>query len=243
MKVPSLSTPPLEPPYDQALVEALEYIFETRDDVITINLAGSVASGEADARSDIDLYIIIEGEKRHRDQRLFGGVPVEMFFNPEERARRALEQDQLEGRAPGVALMAFGHIIYDPEGVFAKLRLEALEVMERGPAVPEETITFRRYTAVDQLDDAIDVADRDPVTARMLATEAVSQAIAVWFVERGGWTPRAKDRLAELRRVDPEAADAVEQFIRSGDVSDAESAIGLLLGVSGFFEWESIPEP
>ena len=211
--------------------------------MIAINLAGSVASGEADARSDIDLYIIIEGEKRHRDQRLFGGVPVEMFFNPEERARRALEQDQLEGRAPGVALMAFGHIIYDPEGVFAKLRLEALEVMERGPAVPEETITFRRYTAVDQLDDAIDVADRDPVTARMLATEAVSQAIAVWFVERGGWTPRAKDRLAELRRVDPEAADAVEQFIRSGDVSDAESAIGLLLGVSGFFEWESIPEP
>ena len=243
MKVPSLSTPPLEPPYDQVLVEALEYVFDTRDDVIAINLAGSVASGEADARSDIDLYIIIEGEKRHRDQRLFGGVPVEMFFNPEERARRALEQDQLEGRAPGVALMAFGHIIYDPEGVFAKLRLEALEVMERGPAVPEETITFRRYTAVDQLDDAIDVADRDPVTARMLATEAVSQAIAVWFVERGGWTPRAKDRLAELRRVDPEAADAVEQFIRSGDVSDAESAIGLLLGVSGFFEWESIPEP
>jgi hypothetical protein len=42
--------------------------------------------------------------------------------------------------------------------------------------------------------------------------------------------------------VDPEAADAVEKFIESGDVHDAESAIGVLLGVSGFFEWESIPE-
>ena len=80
MRVPSLSTPPLEPPYGQALVEALEYIFEIHEDVVAINLAGSVAMGEADARSDIDLYVIIGGDKRHRDQRLFGGVPVEMFF-------------------------------------------------------------------------------------------------------------------------------------------------------------------
>jgi hypothetical protein len=65
----------------------------------------------------------------------------------------------------------------------------------------------------------------------------------VWFIERGGWTPRSKDRLSALRDVDPEAADAVEKFIESGDVHDAESAIGVLLGVSGFFEWESIPEP
>jgi hypothetical protein len=115
--------------------------------------------------------------------------------------------------------------------------------MEKGPAVPEETITFQRYTAVDQMDNALDVADRDPATAQLLATEAVSQAIAVWFIERGGWTPRAKDRLRALRDVDPEAADAVEKFIGSGDVNDAESAIGVLLGVSGFFEWESIPEP
>ena len=243
MRVPSLSTPPLEPPYGQALVEALEYIFEIHEDVLAINLAGSVAMGEADARSDIDLYVIIGGDKRHRDQRLFGGVPVEMYFNPERRARLALEQEQREGNAPGVKMMAFGHIIYDPDGVFARLRSEALDVMEKGPAVPDETITFKRYTAVDQMDDALDVVQRDPATARLLATEAVSQAIAVWFIERGGWTPRAKDRLSALREVDPEAADAVEKFIESGDVNDAESAIGVLLGVSGFFEWESIPEP
>lgn len=241
--IPDLSIPPLEPPYDQALVEALEYIFEAHDDVVAINLAGSVASGEAYARSDIDLYIIIGGDKRHRDQRLFGGVPAELFFNPEARARRALEQDQLEGRAPAVKMMAFGHIIYDPDGVFARLRTDALDVMEKGPAVPEESITFQRYTAVDQMDNALDVAHRDPATAQLLATEAVSQAIAVWFIERGGWMPGAKDRLRALRDVDPEAADAVEQFIGSGDVNDAESAIGVLLGVSGFFEWESIPEP
>jgi hypothetical protein len=241
--IPDLSIPPLEPPYDQALVEALEYIFEAHDDVVAINLAGSVASGEADARSDIDLFVIIGGDKRHRDQRLFGGVPIEMFFNPEARARQNLEKDQLKGQAPGVKMMAFGHIIYDPDGVFARLRAEALDVMEKGPAVPEETITFQRYAAVDQLDNALDVVDRDPATARLLATEALSQAIAVWFIERGGWTPRAKDRLRALRDVDPEAAEAVETFIESGDVNDAESAIGVLLGVSGFFEWESIPEP
>lgn len=243
MKVPALSTPPLKPPYGQALVEALEYIFETNEDVIAINLAGSVASGDQEARSDLDLFVIIGGEMRHRDQRLFGGVPVEMFFNPEERARLAFEQARLEGQAPTVKMMAFGHIIYDPVGVFERLRAEALEVMERGPAVPEETITIRRYVAVDQMDNALDVVQRDPSTARLLATEAVSQAIAVWFIERGGWTPRDKDRLSALRDVDPEAADAVEQFIESGDVNDAESAIGVLLGVSGFFEWESIPEP
>lgn len=243
MTFPELSIPPLDPPYDQALVEALEYIFEIHDDVVAINLSGSVAAGEPDARSDIDLYVIIEGDMRHRDQRLFGGVPAEMFFNPEDRARRALEEDQREGKAAAVKLIAFGHIIYDPEGIFAELRRDALDVLEQGPTVPEDAITFQRYTAVDQLDNALDVAQRDPATARLLATEAVSQAVAVWFIERGGWMPRAKDRLSALRDVDPEAADAVERFIESGDVNDAESAIGVLLGVSGFFEWESIPEP
>ena len=211
--------------------------------MVAINLAGSVSQGEADARSDLDLYVIIGGDLRHRDQRLFSGVPVEMFFNPEARARRVFEEDRREGRAPGVALMAFGHIVYDPDDVFARLRADALDVMEAGPAVPDDQVTMKRYGAVDHLDNALDVAERDPAMARILATEAVSQAIAVWFIERGGWTPRAKDRLDALRRVDPEAADAVERFINSGEITDAESAVGVLLGVSGFFEWESIPEP
>ena len=240
---PGLAMPSLEPPYDQALVEAIEYVFEIHDDVQAINLAGSVPRGEADLRSDLDLYVIIGGDLRHRDQRIFSGVPVEMFFNPEERARRAFDEDRKEGRAPGVALMAFGDIIYDPDDVFARLRTDALDVMELGPAVTDEQVTIKRYGAVDHLDNALDVAERDPAMAQILATEAVSQAIAVWFIERGGWTPRAKDRLEALRSVDPEAADAVVKFIGSGDVTDAESAIGVLLGVSGFFEWESIPEP
>ncbi len=240
---PDLAMPSLEPPFDQALVEAIEYVFEIHGDVVAINLAGSVARGETDARSNIDLYVIVGGDLRHRDQRIFSGVPVEMFFNPEERARRAFDDDRKEGRAPGVALMAFGHIIYDPDGVFERLRADALDVMEHGPAVTDQQVTRQRYGAVNQLDNALDVVERDPAMAQILATEAVSQAIAVWFIERGGWTPRAKDRLEALRRVDPEAADAVVQFILSGDITDAESAVGVLLGVSGFFEWESIPEP
>ncbi len=240
---PDLAMPSLEPPFDQALVEAIEYVFEIHGDVVAINLAGSVARGETDARSNIDLYVIVGGDLRHRDQRIFSGVPVEMFFNPEERARRAFDDDRKEGRAPGVALMAFGHIIYDPDGVFERLRADALDVMEHGPAVNDQQVTRQRYGAVNQLDNALDVVERDPAMAQILATEAVSQAIAVWFIERGGWTPRAKDRLEALRRVDPEAADAVVQFNLSGDITDAESAVGVLLGVSGFFEWESIPEP
>ncbi|GMQ86286.1 MAG: hypothetical protein BMS9Abin07_1859 [Acidimicrobiia bacterium] len=243
MSLPELSIPELEPPFDGALAAALDYVFEIHDDVVSINLAGSVIRGEPDARSDLDLYVIIGGELRHRVQRIFAGVPTEMFFNNEQRARGYFEQDKLQGRAPAVALMAFGHIIYDPDGVFARLRADALDVMERGPTVPEETLTVRRYGAVDRMDNALDVVDRDPTMARILATEAVSQAIAVWFVERGGWIPRGKDRLQALRTIDPEAAIAVERFIDSGSVSEAEEAIAVLLGVGGFFEWDSLPEP
>ena len=243
MSLPELSIPELEPPFDRALADALDYVFEIHDDVVSINLAGSVFRGKADPRRDLDVYVIIGGELRHRDHRFFAGVPVEMFFNNEERSRGYFAQDQREGRARAVRLMAFGHVIYDPDGVFARLRADALDVMERGPAVPEETLTFRRYGAVDQMDSALDVADRDPAMARILATEAVSQAIAVWFVERGGWIPRGKDRLQALRTVDPEAAIAVERFIDSGSVAEAEEAIAMLLGVGGFFEWDSLPEP
>ncbi len=242
MSLPEMSIPQLEPPFDRALADALDYVFEIHDDVVSINLAGSVFRGETDPRSGLDLYVIIGGELRHRDQRIFAGVSTEMFFNNEKRARGYFERDQREGGPSALALMAFGHIIYDPDGVFARLQADALDVMERGPTVPEETLTVRRYGAVDQMDNALDVADRDPAMARILATEAVSQAIAVWFVERGGWIPRGKDRLQELRTVDPEAAIAVERFVESGSVAEAEEAIAVLLGVGGFFEWDSIPE-
>ncbi|MFB3050119.1 MAG: hypothetical protein ACE1Z9_08215, partial [Acidimicrobiia bacterium] len=167
MSRPKLSIPHLESPFDRALADALDYVFDIHDDVVSINLAGNVFRGKADPRSNLDLYVIIGGELRHRDQRFFAGVPVEMFFNNEERSRGYFAQDQREGRARAVRLMAFGHVIYDPDRVFARLRTDALDVMERGPAVPEETVTFRRYGAVDQMDSALDVADRDPAMARI----------------------------------------------------------------------------
>lgn len=41
--------------------------------------------GDGDRRSDLDLYVITGGERRQRVQRIYEGVPCEMFFNPESR--------------------------------------------------------------------------------------------------------------------------------------------------------------
>ncbi len=142
MSRPELSIPQLEPPFDRALADALDYVFEIHDDVVSINLAGNVFRGKAGARSNLDLYVIIGGELRHRDHRFFAGVPVEMFFNNEERSRGYFAQDQREGRARAVRLMAFGHVIYDPDGVFARLRTDALDVTHKALVLPDDLKRF-----------------------------------------------------------------------------------------------------
>ena len=238
-----IDLPRLGAPFDAALREALHYLDGLPEPIIGVWLAGSVSRGEGDANSDLDLYVLVDAAYRRRIQRFFNGVPTEMFLNSPARARQYFEEDRALGRRPGLDMMAHGLILLDTRGECAAIQAEALHSITLGPNVDLLTIETRRYLVADRLDNAADVFERDPTTARLLASAAVHDAMVLAFIRSGEWAPHDKDLLPVLRERHAVIAAMIDQFTRSGDLDAARDAVEHLLGVSGFYEWETPCEP
>ena len=235
--------PQLDAPFDRALDVALAYLDGLPETVIGVWLAGSVARGEADANSDLDLYVLVDGAHRRRLQRFFSGVPTEIFLNPPDRARRYFDEDRAAGRRPSLDMMAEGVILFDPQGECAAIQREARLVIETGPEADPVASQTRRYLVTDALDNAADVAERDSATARVLGGSALREAMVLSFLLDGRWAPRDKDLLPTLRAERHPAVTAIDEFGRTGAIAAAKAATHALIGVDGFHEWETPPEP
>ncbi len=234
--------PELGAPFDEALASALEYLDGLPETVIGVWLAGSLSRGEGDANSDLDLYVLVDASHRRRLSRRFNDVPTEIFLNPPHRARQYFDEDRALGRRPSLDMMAYGLILFDPGGACATIADEARAAIDLGPNPDPVVLETRRYLATDKLDNAGDVAHRDPVTARLLASAAIHEALLLAFLHRGRWAPRDKDLLPELRSFEPRAASLIGRFHDTGDLDTAAAAVEALIGRRTFYEWETPPE-
>jgi len=234
--------PGLREPYLEALRLAVDFIFARTDKPRAVTLSGSVALGYGDPNSDLDVWVVVAGDHRQRVQRRFNGVPCEMFFNPERRILSYFMEEAMDGRCPSVGLALDGHVLYDPEGVAERLRGEAGLVRANGPQVPPETIELRKYLAVDTLDNAKDVQDRDPLMASILSAAAVHESLRLAYLLNGQWAPRDKDLQLKIGSVCPQAVAALRTYQENPTPDTADSVLQSILGVSTFFEWESGPE-
>src|SRR5512138_765766 len=75
------SWPPLASPYDEALREAIGAVLAEVEPT-GIVATGTIVRGVAHASSDLDVFVIHEAAYRRRIQRVFRGVPTEIFINP-----------------------------------------------------------------------------------------------------------------------------------------------------------------
>ena len=232
----------LSEPYVTALRMALDFIESRPNRAVAVTVSGSVVQGRGDPFSDLDLWIVVEGVHRQRVQRRFNGVPCEMFFNPEARIPTYFEDESKEGRAPSIGMTLDGHVLYDPDGAARRLQELAAQVRKVGPRVPHEAIVQRRYLAVDTLDNARDVYDRDPLMASLLIADAVKSALELSYVLAGMWTPRDKDLSLRLGEACPQAVEPLRSYQRQPTPETADVVLDAILDASTFFEWESAPD-
>jgi len=236
--------PELPPRYDTALREAVTFIAERFPQTVAIVAAGTILRGEPSASSDLDLYVVHEAAYQQRLQRFFGGVPAEIFVNPEPQVYTYLEREQQEGRPITAHMLSTGFAVLDTSGVLPGLTERARELLGAGPPVPEDT-TGPRYLLGSLYEDATDVVDHDPDTARLFATRVVWESLAPAFSFRGRFIPRPKELLSSLRELDPGLHALVIGFLNEPDARRAVEIAGevteRVAGVRGFFEWESTP--
>src|SRR5262249_19229805 len=151
--------------------------------------------------------------------------------------RRYFEREHADARPCTAHMFATGEVI-GSHPVIDELVREARAWLARPIESTEAALVRRRYGAVDLLDDARDVVDRDPAGAALLLAEAVRDIVAYAFWRRGVFQPRRKDALSELAKIDAAAAALVGTWSTSTGHAALETALALarhVLGVDTFF--------
>ncbi len=238
-------TPILPEPYATALDDAVAYIHE-RYRPLGIIVSGTIIRGTPHASSDFDLMVIHDQTWRQRTQRFFNGVPAEMFVNPGFQMRRVIAAEPSNGRPVMSHLIGTGEIVHDTDGVMVSLQVLARKVLDAGPAVPDEDLLQMRYRIATAFEDALDIRDIDPERAHLVVTEALTDAVKLHFLQQGRWLPRYKELLSDLDELDPDFGGVVRTALGCPDLDErlelAGPIIQRIVGATGFFEWESVPQ-
>ena len=233
------------PPFDQAVVELVAHVratFAPRGIVI----AGSIVRGEAGPTSDLDVFVVHDEPWRQRDQRRFAGVPAELFINPPSQIRKYFASEHERGRPSTADMFATGEPIAPVDPIVDELVREARDWLARPVAVTPAHLESLRYGAVDQLDNARDVIDRDPAAAQLMLGDTVRLIIEYMFWRARRFQPRRKAEITALAEFDPPAAALVRRWAAASPrdgLAIVEALAREVLGVDTFFAWSSEREP
>jgi hypothetical protein len=247
--------PDLPDKYDRALREAVEYILG-RFEVVGIFAAGTIIEGKPDASSDLDLYVVHRQPFRQRIQKFFNGVPAEIFVNPPAVIERYFEEEGAYMRPVTAHMLATGFVVIELDPVVSELRARAEALLAQRPASSERITGGRyqprrldaaRYVPATLYEDAVDVAERDAATADMLVYWAVREMLNYCFVREGRQRPRHKELIEAVAQIDEETGALAWEFYAARRPAARLEIAGRIadrtIGVRGFFEWETDPEP
>ncbi len=234
--------PALAPPFDAALREAVAFVFE-RFETWGIIAAGTIVRGNPHPGSDLDMVVIHARPRRQRIQKRFQGVPAEIFVNPPHTLRDYFEQEFTRARPCTAHMLNTGFVVFNGHAVVAQLLREARAALNRSPQLAAVDLTRLRYAVADQFENAFDMLEPDPDTARMLLTGAVQAALRYLFRRAGRYLPRDKDLLREAAALHPKIGLLTRAFLQTRELprqaTIARQIADLSIGARGFFEWES----
>jgi uncharacterized protein (TIGR02246 family) len=238
--------PPLAPPYGDALREAVEFVMNTVD-AVGIVATGTIVRGSPHASSDLDVCVIHGAPFRQRIQRLFHGVPTEIFINPPAMIRRYFVQEHRDARPITAHMFATGVVVFETDVVVDALRREAAEWLAKRSSISEDHLIRARYEAATLLEDGVDVGADDPETGTMLLTRAVIAMLELDCWVNDGRIPRSKGLLGTIAHRNTDLGRWADTFFSATSYADretaAESIADLTIGARGFFAWDSGPDP
>lgn len=238
--------PSLREPYATALRAAVTHSFE-RFSPIGVLVTGTIVRGNPGPSSDLDFWVFQNEPYRQRIQKFFHGVPTEIFVNPPERVERCFVEDRARARPVTAHMLATGYVIFQISDVVARLQQRARDELDRPPAPSAATLRQMRYGIATGLEDASDIAAIDPEMCASLLDHVVDDVVQYAYRRAGRWLPRSKELLSRLAEVDPDLSALSRRFYQATALGERLSITTEIVrratGETGFFEWESDPEP
>jgi hypothetical protein len=229
----------MQPRHQQALRQALEWL-PTVAQPLGIVASGSIVRGNPHPASDLDIVILHGGAWRRRVQHWFNDTPAELFFNSEAWLRSVIDSEAAQGRPVMAHMLATGMLLHDTGDRMAAIINHARAVLERGPCLNADALLRDRYAAANLVEDALDFAAAPEPDALLARAAAVEALVRHAYLSTNLFLPRTKERLALLP--DRGLAELLATALAAppATANDAlRHASEQVLGVAGFFEWDS----
>ena len=234
--------PELNEPFATAMRQAVEHILD-HFEPLAIIAAGSIIRGEGHANSDLDIFVIFEGDYRKLEHKYFNSVQCQLFYNPPQRIPQYFneERTRLDGGNSTAHMLTSGFVILNRDPRIDDIRQQAHEVLQLPPLHDEGSLQRLRYHAVDLLENVLDLRESDSDMAQMIIGEVVPIMLRYHFLKQKKYIPRHKDILKYIRNADP----ALAQLLHRLYTSDNDARYDILLEIADktietrtFFEYE-----
>lgn len=212
LTVPEPPEQPESPPppgFEEGLEIALRHVRGRRGgDLVGVILVGSGARHAVTPHSDIDLIALVKGEADSHEILRVGDRLADIRYH----GHKAVEEELAYSlRLP--PLLRRARILYDHDGVSAKLIEQANQRFRQGP--PPATINEQirmKAECYHWLGKAQDFADK-PGTAQYLLSQFYEDCILAFFRLRGFWLTAPVDIHRFMFSRDPALADLAGEFL------------------------------
>lgn len=200
---------------------ALRRIRETPG-LLGVLWCGSAARGEANAHSDLDFHVLVEGDERWRANYVVDGLPVEVFHNPARKVRAMFAA----GQGDTITMFAEGRVLL-PHPELDALVAEARALHAAGPA-PRPLTGQERFRLIEEVMDARALADAGDPLHVLVVCRAAELALEGLFGLRGWWRVKPQRWLPTLQERDPAAAHDLRTLLTTPDAGARQSALEAL---------------
>jgi hypothetical protein len=174
--------------------------------VIGFVLAGSVAQGTSDEFSDLDFYVVTNGNQRWRLCWMLENVPVEVFFNP-----FSFLQTRIENDAAALHMLATGIVILDhPE--LRILREKARVILNQSPeACSQNELEFDKFNTMECVFETRSVFNQ--AAYPYFVPQALVFILKAIYRKNQWWEVKPKLLLSDLQTRAPELARLVDTIL------------------------------
>ncbi|MFE2939278.1 nucleotidyltransferase domain-containing protein [Streptomyces sp. NPDC059255] len=223
-----------------AIESARAVVDEHHPDARAALLGGSVVTGRRTATSDLDIVVLLHGAPApYRASVQYADWPVEMFVHTEATWHAYVERELRRRRSPLLWMCADGLLLFDTDGLGARIAAEARRLTASGPA-PEsaEEIDDRRYAITDLLDDLAGSTDQSE--RLFVATELVRRTGELALAVGGSWGGGGKWLARRLETTAPGLSTRLRhglQEVLSGRVEPLVAIVEEVLGQAGGRLW------
>ncbi|MFD8428252.1 nucleotidyltransferase domain-containing protein [Streptomyces coelicoflavus] len=197
-----------------AIEAARAVVEEQHPEARTAFLGGSVATGRHTATSDLDVVVLLHGAPApYRESLQYTDWPVEMFVHTEETWHAYIERELPTRRSPLLWMCASGLLLFDTDGLGARLAAHARKLTAAGPPpVSAEEIDDCRYAITDLLDD-LEGSD-DPSERLFIANELVRRTGELGLAVAGSWGGGGKWLARRLETTEPGLSTRLHHGLR-----------------------------